>query len=396
MDDLGWTRDHWRALTKEYPYEIPVEQIDEDGRDDRLRRIDADMTLLAGRDSSLRHVRADWFVSMALRPKLYHQLLYDLSLPELARRPNSPHSASNAKSMTDRDLETYLRVDVRDNILRGKAKRAGFTESGVSSQNRLVERHPAAGRAYYWKSYDFLGSNAHANLSEFPLGPQTVFNESLSFLHDGGEIIFSLPNGLQGYLLVTKTGDRIDAGPIEIVGDALKTSGTQAIINGLSCIACHRRGIVEPPGDEARATAGTFGTYADRIRELYPTNDIMQKLLESDTRQFEATTERLLAPVLLKGEDQSANIDSLPEPVGELARQYSLEPMNIEAVASELYHPSPTTLQSRIQQDVRARQLGLGQLRQEHGTIKREAWQHLEGRSLMQHAAEVLGFAPAK
>ena len=44
-----------------------------------------------------------------------------------------------------------------------------------------------------------------------------------AFEHDGGEIIFNLPNGLQGYLLVDGKGERIDEGPIEIVSDASKT-----------------------------------------------------------------------------------------------------------------------------------------------------------------------------
>ena len=81
--------------------------------------------------------------------------------------------------------------------------RAGFTQSGVSGHNRLVERHEAAYGAD-WKSYDFKSSDGLGNLFLYPLG--LVFHknpfERFAFKHDGGGIIFNLPNGLQGYMLV--------------------------------------------------------------------------------------------------------------------------------------------------------------------------------------------------
>jgi hypothetical protein len=104
--------------------------------------------------------------------------------------------------------------------------------------------------------------------------------------------------------------------------------------------------------------------------------------------------EKLIGPFLLVGEDASEDIDSLPEPVGEISRRYLLEPMNLKTVGAELFHSDVKSLQVLIQADNRVRRIGLGQLRNENGTIKRDAWHHLEGRSLMQQAAEVLGYAP--
>jgi hypothetical protein len=80
--------------------------------------------------------------------------------------------------------------------------------------------------------------------------------------------------------------------------------------------------------------------------------------------------------------------------VGEVARWYLLQPMSLETVASELFHPNVEALKVVIKNDPRARQIGIGQLKNDNGTIKREAWQNVEGRSLMQQAAEVLGFSP--
>ncbi|MFN9713662.1 MAG: hypothetical protein ACK57G_07710, partial [Planctomycetota bacterium] len=197
-----------------------------------------------------------------------------------------------------------------------------------------------------------------------------------------------------GYLLSTGAGDRLDSGPIEIVGDALKTSGNQLIVNGLSCVVCHRRGMVEPPNDEVRASAGFFGVIGDQIRELYPEPSEMQDLVEQDTNAFSAVVEKLVGPFLLAGEDASVDVDSLPEPVGEISRRYLLEPMDLETVGAELFHSDLPSLQVLIRADNRVRRIGLGQLRNENGTIKRDAWHHLEGRSLMQQAAEVLGYSP--
>jgi hypothetical protein len=67
-----------------------------------------------------------------------------------------------------------------------------------------------------------------------------------------GGIIFNLPNGLQGYLLVNGKDERIDASRIEVVSDGLKTSGTAAIVNGLLCIACHGKEMKSDFKDMAR------------------------------------------------------------------------------------------------------------------------------------------------
>jgi len=398
ISKLGWTQEHWAALLEEYPYQIAPESIVSGGDGQvavELRRIDASMAQQS-KDRSLKHIRIDWLVSMGLRPKLYHKLLYELEIPALVQRENDPAQPNNPKKMTDRDLEDFLQLPIQDNIFKSpaKARRAGYNESGISGQNRMIERHPRGENGYYWKSYDFLASNSRAILTEFPLGPQRSVDDEFSFLHDGGEIIFDLPNGLQGYLLSTGAGDRLDSGPIEIVGDALKTSGNQLIVNGLSCVVCHRRGMVEPPNDEVRASAGFFGVIGDQIRELYPEPSEMQDLVEQDTNAFSEVVEKLVGPFLMTGEDASVDVDSLPEPVGEISRRYLLEPMDLETVGAELFHSDLPSLQVLIRADNRVRRIGLGQLRNENGTIKRDAWHHLEGRSLMQQAAEVLGYAP--
>ena len=114
---------------------------------------------------------------------------------------------------TDRELETLLGVNAVENIRNAaghRVWRAGFSDSGVSNNNRVVERHISRYGAY-WKSYDFAGS----------VGTQNIFTHPLSFTHDGGEIVFNLPNGLQAYYLADAGGRRLDAAPIDIVSNPL-------------------------------------------------------------------------------------------------------------------------------------------------------------------------------
>src|SRR3954454_23074536 len=107
---------------------------------------------------------------------------------------------------TDRAVERLLQVDVPGDIQDDSVLRAGFNDSGVSKNNRVLERHDAAFGAL-WRSYDFADNTGRQNVFEHPLGPNTG---ETSFAPAGGEIIFHLPNGLLGFLLVDGRGRRID------------------------------------------------------------------------------------------------------------------------------------------------------------------------------------------
>ena len=172
-------------------------------------------------------VHIDWFLATASTPPLYHDLL---SLP-----------------LTDRELETRLEVDVARNLINApgvRVLRAGFNNSGVSNNNRVVERHTSRYGAY-WKSYDFAGS----------IGAQNIFTHPLNFTHDGGEAIFNLPNGLQGYYLVNASSFRLDEAPINIVSNPAASDPT--VRNGLSCIGCHTEGMK---------------TFEDQVRSVIESN----------------------------------------------------------------------------------------------------------------------------
>ena len=62
-----------------------------------------------------------------------------------------------------------------------------------------------------------------------------------SFQHAGGEMIFTLPNGLHAYFITNSSGGRLDQAPTNIVVD----QKGNPIVNGTSCMTCHDNGLIE-------------------------------------------------------------------------------------------------------------------------------------------------------
>jgi serine/threonine-protein kinase len=348
---VGWDEhDIWKEVLKLYPYGLTHNRAADEG----LRNLAQEVYDLAGCD--LPYVRADWFIATAARPPLYHTLL---QLPKTAQ-----------------ELEQQLRVDPGRDFLRNQLARAGFMKSAVSRQNRLVDRHDAVYGAY-WKSYDFKTNEGTGNLLNFPLGPVFSANPfpNQAFEQAGGELIFNLPNGLQGYLLINIKGERIDAGPIEIVRDDQETGGTPAVINGLSCMSCHKHGVIRFQ-DQLRAGSAVSGDALLKVQQLVRKQDDMNRLLDRDQERFLRALDEATGGFLKVGEDANKTIRDFPEPVGAVARLY-VEDVNLEAAAYELGLDDPSKLKSLIESNRRLRQLGLGPLAN-GGTVKRDVWSSLQ------------------
>ena len=244
--------DRWTLIEAEYPYSIEFNAPTQTALREKLTNLREAM------DCEVPFVHVDWFIATASLPPLYHDIL---GLPE-----------------TDKELETRLEVNVVENIRNAaglRVWRAGFNESGVSNHNRVVERHESRYGAY-WKSYDFAGSK----------GTQNVLTHPLSFTHDGGEIIFNLPNGLQAYLLVDAGGRRLDAAPIQIVRNLAASDPT--VRNGLSCIGCHTEGM-KAITDEVRGVAEKNPNppfNKARVLSLYVEQATMDERLAEDTARY--------------------------------------------------------------------------------------------------------------
>jgi hypothetical protein len=255
LDDLGWTAADWDRIIGVYPYAMKPDATAYD-------------TVASLTGTPLAWVRGDWFTFSASRPPLYYDLL---KLP-----------ADFA------GLEKQLDVDVKSNIEKFLVKRAGFQHSGVSKHNRLIERH-ASPTGYFWTSYDFKGDKPEQSLFVHPLGPDGAD----AFKHDGGETIFSLPNGFQGYYLNTAAGARIDKGPTEIVLDDSQLD--RAVTNGISCMGCHNQGIRQGT-DEIRKHVLDDRTFSKEVRTqveaLYPSPEVFKDILNQDADRFRSAMKR--------------------------------------------------------------------------------------------------------
>jgi hypothetical protein len=317
-------------------------------------------------------MRADWFINTATRPTIYDRFL---KIPENVSQ-----------------LEHRINVDFEKNYLANRLARAGFATSGVSVGNRLVERHSAL-HGYYWKSYDFREKGNSGNLFRLPLGPAFPSNDypDLAFEHDGGEMIFSLPNGLQAYMLTDAKGNRIDKGPIEVVRDSKETGGTPEVLNGLSCLHCHRHGMIEFR-DTVRDGSALSGDARRKLRNIYPAADSMDLMVRKDREQFLRALEQCIGPYLKVGEDAARPVEEFAEPVGAIARFYQRD-LTVESAAFELGMGTPTDLQGLIRTNRELIQLGLGPLVNGQ-SIKRGVWESREAFvSPFQETVRSLGIA---
>lgn len=349
---LGWDQARvWSRVLAEYPYGLKYKTA----RDPALRETAREVEELVGEAAGLPDVRADWFLDTAARPGLYHAIL---GLPATAQ-----------------ELEASLGVDVEADFLAGTLRRAGFTKSGVSKQMRLVDRHQA-NLGYYWKSYDFRRTDAAVNLFRFPLGPAFPRNPfpDRAFTHAGGEIIFSLPNRLQAYLLVDSRGRRIDEGPPDIVFDANDSAGGSTIINGLSCMGCHKDGMIEFK-DRVRSGVAVGDEPRLKVEALFPKEGEWETLLKKDRDRFLAALEEAIGPFLRSDDPRSSAVPTraLREPVVPIAKIYQAS-LDAGAVAAELNVRGAEALRSLIRANRRLQTLGLADLLEEGGAINRAEW----------------------
>ena len=311
--------DKWYKIEQAYPYGVQLKSS-------------TYTTLCQETDCDLPFVRADWFIATASLPPLYHEIL---DLPK-----------------TDRELEARLEVDVAANIKNApgiRVWRAGFNESGVSRNNRVVERHESRYGAY-WKSYDFAGN----------AGQQNIFTHPLNFTHDGGEIIFNLPNGLQAYYLSTAIGERLDEAPINIVSNA--GARDPVVRNGLSCMGCHTEGmktfedqvrsvivqIPNPPYDKAQAL------------RLYAEKSELDALIREDTERYKRALE------------VAGGVFGGSEPIQQLVKQFE-GPLDAAHAAAEVGLEAAGFLR-KIRENSSLQNAGLLVLGVEKGSVKRDAW----------------------
>ena len=314
----------WTQIEREYPYSIDFDSETQAGLHEKLTNLRTEM------DCEVPFVHVDWFLANASLPPLYHDIL---DLPE-----------------TDRELEQQLEVNVTRNIDSApgvRVWRAGFNESGVSNNNRVVERHTSRYGAY-WKSYDFAGG----------VGTQNIFTHPLTFNEDGGEVVFNLPNGLQAYYISDASGNRIDEAPTTIVSDS--AASNPAVRNGLSCMGCHTEGMKKFE-DEVRAVILKYpdGPVKDQGLRLYVEQSVMDDHVEEDTKRYREALEK------------TGGVFGGIEPVHRFHEEFQ-GPVDATHAAAAVGLETETFLQEILDKQS-LRNLGLAGLL-EDGNVSRDAW----------------------
>jgi formylglycine-generating enzyme required for sulfatase activity len=270
-----WDATLWEELARINPYELPLF---------------GEPAIRLQRELGTKHVllRADWFAFHTTQPGPYARIL---GLPGVF--------IENPVSSIEWNL---LGVDVPRNIVEGNAARAGTTTSGVSANHRIIERHPLPGGNYFWASYDFRSTEGEGNILDFPTGPTIpfVWKNTHDFRQAGGEFIFSLPDGLQGYFLANAQGDALETAPTDIVQNPRRRDAV--VQNGISCLECHAQGMrptredMDKFQDQLRpfvdATAED-GDLLEFVHRLHPGTEEIHRLIEEDRRHFEAALGRL-------------------------------------------------------------------------------------------------------
>jgi len=184
-----------------------------------------------------------------------------------------------------------LGIDVAQNLLDRKQLRAGTTKSRVTRQDRLVERDDIDNRAgALWQSFDFEANAAN----------QSIFQDPFAFAPGGSEAIFSLPNGMNGFIIADAAQAIIEESDI-----LLDTSQNDfRAVTSISCSNCHAAGfipVVDEVKDVALSNSRSIGLNRDEIeqlQEVYDSPANFAKQVQNDNSSFyQSALQRVSLPI---------------------------------------------------------------------------------------------------
>lgn len=143
------------------------------------------------------------------------------------------------------DLQAKVDTQFNNSVGQFDATFAGSATSPIALQkNRLIVRvdQTRTQNAYYWQTFDINGQFANLkNLFQFPLLGATGTQNAFQF--DASEVIYTMPNGMQGYALFNNQGVLQNAAPGDVVRD-VESPISPIISNAGSCQRCHSGGLI--------------------------------------------------------------------------------------------------------------------------------------------------------
>jgi hypothetical protein len=190
-----------------------------------------------------------------------------------------------------------LKIDTKAEIADDNLLRGGFSNSGVSKQERVLNRFDqgTAGGYAYWISFDFDGGSGKGKEN---LANESIYQNPIDFKFTGGEAIFNLPNGFQGYYVANAAGVRLAEAPVGIVIDPAQNNGV--VTNGASCSSCHNAGMITFT-DTVRQfvlenrTLFNNDTY-EAVLNQYPTAQVFQQWMDRDSELHVSSVEKAGIP----------------------------------------------------------------------------------------------------
>jgi len=176
-------------------------------------------------------------------------------------------------------ISNDLGIDLQANLDQEDQLRAGTTKSRISRQDRLVERDDIEVRGgALWQSFDFEANGAS----------DSIFQDPFGFAPGGTEAIFTLPNGMLGFIIADANDNIVEDSDI-----LLDTNQDNfRAITSVSCSNCHSAGFI-PVVDEvapvALANARDIGLNRDEVEQLqqiYVSPQVFADQVKQDSQGF--------------------------------------------------------------------------------------------------------------
>jgi len=171
-----------------------------------------------------------------------------------------------------------LGIDVVADLEDSDLVRAGTTKSRISRQDRVVERHDIGVRqGAFWQSFDFEDDQN-----------ESIFEDPFAFNEGGREAIFTLQNGLLGFIIAD------DAGAIVEDSDILLDTNQNNFraVTSISCSGCHSTGFI-PVVDEVRELSldnkialGFDNDEVEELEDVYPEPAAFAAIVADDSSSF--------------------------------------------------------------------------------------------------------------
>jgi len=263
LEDYGWDdaitvvnadgvaedfTDSWEAIAAANPYAVPFQGDDAD---------DA----VEDSGSLFPVMLADSMLDVATIGNLYYALI-DVDVQDTL----------------DNFILNDLAINVVDNLADEDQVRAGTTKSRISRQDRVVQRDDINIRSgVLWQSFDFENDQN-----------ESIFENPFDFAEGGTEAIFTLPNGMLGFIIADADGLIVEDSDI-----LLDTNQANfRAVTSISCSNCHARGLL-PVVDEVREIAianalnsGLNNDEVEQLRSVYPEAEEFLRIVERDSEQF--------------------------------------------------------------------------------------------------------------